>query len=193
MEENEVVMEGDKVKKSGIKKIIIAVVAIIVAILVIVGIVNAVKPTPEKTVKEFLKNLEDKKVSKIVKQIDFYGIDAFYDCDGDYEDFKDEYDSAKDDHEDEIDDYIDEIKDNLEDELDDIDDIKIEIKKMKKAKKVKDAKNLYRVNAKVKVTVEEDDDKNRETSTIDFYVYKKSGKYYIVGMDTKSGEGLNIF
>ena len=70
---------------------------------------------------------------------------------------------------------------------------KFDIKKMKSAKKVKDAKNLYKVNTKMKVTVKSDDDTDRNTTTVDFYVYKVKGKFYIVGMDTKSGDGLNLF
>ena len=196
MEENEVVMEGNNEKNGNTKKIIIAVVAIVVVILAIVGIVNAVKPSPEKAVKSFLKNLDSKKIEKAIDQMDFVGMAAFDECEDDYEDFKDNYNDFKDEYEDdkeETEEYIDEMVEELQDTIDDLDEFNVEIKEVKKARKVKDAKNLYKVRAKIKTIVKSDDDTERDNSTIDFYVYKVSGKYKIVGMDTESGNGLDIF
>ena len=195
MEENEVVMEGEAVKGGATKKIIIGIVALIAVILIIVGIVNVVRPTPEKTVKNFLKGLDSKKASKVVDSMDFIGMYAYSQCDGDYEDFVDTYNDLKEDAEDDEDDYkdaIDDFKDTLEEAFEDMDTLNVEIKKIKSAKKVKDAKNLYKVNAQVKIEVKEDEDDKteRDTSTYDFYVYKKSGNYYVVGIDTKKGDGL---
>lgn len=194
MEENEVVMEGAK-KAFPIKKLIIAIIAIVVVVAAVIGIVNLVKPTPEKTVKEFLKAFGNKKASKVVDCYDFVGASAWAACDGDYEDFADNYKDFKEEFEDEEEDYndmIDEAKEGLEESFEEVDKLKIEIKDVKKAKSVKKAKNLYTVKAKVKVEykLEDEDDTERDTSTYNFYVYKKSGKYYIVGIETVSGDGV---
>jgi len=196
MGENDVVM--DSATKNGLsKKLIIAVVAIVAIIAVVAGIIFAVRQTPEKAVKTFLKNYENKKASKVVEQMDLVGLTAWVECDGDYEDFSDKYDKYKEKFEDldddEYEEQVESMKEELEDKFEDIDKIKIEIKKIKSAKKVKDAKNLYKVNAKIKISITEDDDTNKSTSTVDFYVYKKSGKFYIIGMDTKSGNDLGLF
>ncbi|MBR2290072.1 MAG: hypothetical protein IJ867_05690 [Clostridia bacterium] len=197
MEENEVVME-EAVKKSPAKGIIIGMIVLVAIILAIVGIVNAAKPTPEKTVKNFLKAVDGKKAEKIIDNMDFIGWFALASLDEDeYEEFADTYKEYKEDVDDNEDDYkdmLDEAKENLDDMFEDVDKLNIEVKDMKKAKKVKNAKNLFKVTAKVKVEYkEEDDDKpDRDTSTYDFYVYKKSGKYYIVGIDVQKGDGLLV-
>ena len=50
MEEEVVMEQGEKNNKNSLKKIIIAIIVIAIVAIIITGIVNAVKPTPEKTV-----------------------------------------------------------------------------------------------------------------------------------------------
>lgn len=153
--------------------------------------------SPETVVKEFIKNVEGKKADKIVKQIDMVGIAAWNSCYGDYEDYDDNYEDYQEEYDDldkdEVEEYLDSLEEEMQEEFDYIDKIKIEIKKINDAEKVEDTKNLYSVNAKLKVSVTEDDDTETDTTTVDFYLMKKGGKYYIVGMDTISGNGLDIF
>lgn len=193
MEDNNVVTNG---KKSS-SKLIITIIAIVAIIAIVCGIICAVKSSPEKTVKTFLKNIENKKASKIVDQMDIVGLGAWSACYGKYKDFEDKYDEYKEEYDDldkdEINEQLDSMKEELEDSFENVDKIKIDVKKMKSAKKVSGTKNLYKVNTKMKVTTKVDDDKESDTTTVDFYVYKVKGKYYIVGMDTKSGNGLDLF
>lgn len=189
--ENDVINDGSS-KKSSVKKIVIGVVVLAVIIAIIIGIVNIVKPTPEKAVKNFLKYMGDGKVSKAFDMVDMVGIAAFQECDGDYEDFKDNYEDYKDEYEDakdEAEDYLDKMVESMEEEIEDYEKFDIEIKKVKSAKKVKGAKNLYKVSAKFKTTVKEDDDSDteKETNEGDFYVYKVKGKYLIVGVESEDG------
>ena len=195
MEENQVVNDATPIKKGGVKKIIIAVVVIAVIIAAVVGIINLVKPSPEKTVKEMLKAFGNKKASKVIDCYDFVGAATWTKCAGDYEDFVDEYKDNKEDMEDDIEDYKDSAKEALEEGFDEVDKLKVEIKEIKNAKSVKKAKGLYTVKAKVKVEYKEDDDTERDTSTYNFYVYNVKGKYKIVGIETVSGDGVltNIF
>lgn len=196
MEENEVVMEGSSENNGKNKKIIIALVALVVVILAIVGIVNLVKPTPEKTIKEFVKNMDDRKISEAFDQIDYIGLVAFEECDGDYEDFRENYKDAKEQAEDEdFDDILEEMIDGFQDQVDEVEEFSFELKDIKKSKKVKGVSNLYKVKAKIKSAVKEDEDSKTErtNSTVNFYVYKTNGKYKIVGVENISGDDLELF
>ncbi len=179
------------------KKIITGISILVVAIVLIICIVVAVRPTPEKTAKKFLQYLDKGKFSKAFDLVDVVGAGAWANCNGDYEDFNDYYDDYSDKYEDDdmkdkLDDMIDSTVEGMEDSLGDAEKYGVEIKKIKKAKKVKDAKNLYKVEAKVKVEYQEDedDDVERDTTTVDIYVFKKGGKYYIVGTDGDDSVGL---
>jgi len=189
----EVVNDGTApIKNGGAKKIVIGVVALVIIIAAIVGIVMLVKPSPEKTVKEFLNAFGNKKASKVIDCYDFIGAAAWAECDGDYEDFVENYKDYKEEMEDDKDEYdemVETTKEGLEEEFDEVEKLKVEIKDVKNAKEVKKAKNLYTVKAKVKVEYKDDDDKTqRDTTTYNFYVYKASGKYKIVGIEYVEGD-----
>ena len=191
--EEEVVMEEGTKKTFPIKKTIITVIVVAIVLALLIGIINSVKPSPEKTVKNFLKLINKGKIAKAYEYVDIVGMEVF--SVNDLEDFVDDYKDFKDDHEDEIEDAEETMKEyaeEYEEELEDYDEFSVEIKKISKAKKVKKAKNLYKVTAKVKTVVkeDEDDDTDRDTNKIDFYVYKVNGKYKIVGM--KGGSFLNF-
>ena len=183
--EEEVVMEGSEKngKGSPIKKIIIAVIAILVIIAIIIGIVKIVKPTPEKTVKEFVKAINKEKASNISKLVDLKGLYTFASLDS-YKDFKDEYkdfDEKWEEIEDDAKDQIEEFNDDFSDKLDEYEEFSVEIKSIKKPRKV--SGNLYSIKAKIKTVVKEEDEKtDRDTSDYVFYVLKKENKYYLVGI-----------
>lgn len=178
----EVVMEEGTKKSFPIKKTIITVVVIAVILALVIGIFNLVRPTPEKTVKNFIKQMNKGKVSNAFEYVDLVGMQVF--DEDNLEDFVEDYKDAKED--DEIDEEeADDMIESLEEEIGEYEEFSMELKSIKKAKKVKSAKNLYKVKAKVKVTIKEDDDSktNRNTNDIEFYVYKANGKFKIVGMD----------
>jgi cell division septum initiation protein DivIVA len=142
-------------------------------------------PTPEKAVKNFIKQMNKGKVSKAFEYVDFVGMGVF-DSDN-LDDFVEDYKDAKEDYEedqDEIDEALEERIEEMEEGIGEYEQFSMELKSIKKAKKVKSAKNLYKVKAKVKVVVkEEDSSANRNTNDVTFYVYKTGGKYKIVGME----------
>lgn len=191
--EEEVVMEDNSPKGGKVKKTIITVLIIVVIIAVIVGVVNLIRPTPAKTVKKAIKSLNKGNISEVMDLVDYQGLTAYYSTSDDLEDFYDEYKdlSDDDDFQDDLEDFNEELDENVEDleeTISDFDKFSFELKEIKSSKKVSKAKNLYKVRAKVKYTIQSDDEDIdlKDTATIDFYVMKKSGKYYIVGIDGAS-------
>ena len=76
----------------------------------------------------------------------------------------------------------------MEEEISEFDKFSFELKEIKSTKKVKDAKNLYKVKAKVKYTIKSEDHyiDRKDTETFEIYVMKNGGKYSIVGLDGSS-------
>ncbi len=154
-------------------------IAIIVVIIILVAVLGG---GPKKAVKGFISGMNNKKVSKVVKNIDFAGMSAWgysYDEDDfskeDYDQFIEDY---KDIDKDRINDEEEYIKDSMEDLLDSMTDdyksYKIKVEKFKDVEKL--GKDLYAVDAKVSVEAKPKD--KDETSEIDesevitFVVYK---------------------
>ncbi len=152
--------------------------AVIVVIIILVALLGG---GPKKVVKKFISGMNNKKVSKIVKNVDFAGMSAwgYYDEDDfskeDYNQFIQDY---KDLDKDEIKDEQEYIEDNLEDVLgemtDDYKSYKIKVEKFKDVKKL--GKDLYAVDAKISVEAKPKDkdstDEIDESKTVTFIVYK---------------------
>jgi len=183
-----------KNNNGNIKKIVITVIAIIVAILIIMGIVKAVRPTPEKTVKKFVEYMNKGDIESAYKLINIKGAYVFSGLSSsEYKDFKEEYTDLDDSDWEDIEEMFEEfIEDNSEDLADDISDYEeylVEFKN-KKLKSTKVGTGLYKVKAKIKTVIKEDSDSKTERDTDDyvFYLMKKENKYYIVG-----ATGGNLF
>ncbi|MCI8310318.1 MAG: hypothetical protein HFJ45_09235 [Clostridia bacterium] len=194
MEEEVVMEQGEKNNKNSLKKIIIAIIVIAIVAIIITGIVNAVKPTPEKTVKKFIEYIDKGKVSEAYKLVDLKGMVLFPKLDEeDYKEFKDEYKGFDEDWEDIEDDAkedIDEVIEELEDDIDDFEEFDVEIKTKKlKSRKVGKSGILYSVKVKAKTVIKTDGDAKTQRDTEDyvFYLMKKNKKYYVVGI-TGSGD-----
>ena len=74
---------------------------------------------------------------------------------------------------------------DIEEPIKEFNKFDFELKEIKSSKKVNKTKNLYKVKAKIKYKVKSEDyslDKSG-TETIEFYLMKKSGKYYFVGIE----------
>lgn len=178
-------MEENKVNNGKVKKIIIAVIVVAVLVAIIFGIVNILKPTPEKTVKKAIKCLNKGDFSGLSQLIDVKGMTAYSNAYGDTDDFKDVYDDINDDWddiEDEVEDKFESALETMEDDISNMDAFDVEVKEIKKGKKVSGTK-LYKVKAKLKIVSTVDDETERDTSTYEIYLMKKDGKYYIVGVD----------
>lgn len=187
-------MEENKTNSK--KNAIIGLVAVVAIILVVVLLVKLVGPSPAKTVKKFCKYMNDGEVAKALELVDFESVYVLSDLDEDeYEDYAEEYKDYKDDddrveeYEDFMDDY-DEYVEELEDYIGEFDEYSLEVKEIKSTKK--EGKNIWKVKAKIKYTMEYEDyyiDES-DTETLEFYVVKKGMKYYIVegsGMNTLMG------
>jgi len=162
----------------------VAILSIIVAVLVVGILLITILPGgPKKTVKKYVKALDNKNAAKYVKIVDHVGKKAWQSSyfiikdfdEDDYEKFIEEYkDIDKDDFDEE---YMEEQEEKMEDSFDQIDDdykkYNVKLEKIKKVEKL--GKDLYAIKAKVSIyAVHEDKDEDEidETSTITFVVYK---------------------
>lgn len=151
-------------------------------IVVIIILAAALGGGPKKAVKNFISGMNSKNASKIVKNIDFAGMDAWgysYNVKkfskDDYKEFIADY---KDVDKDDIKDATKDLKDTMEDSFDDMDDeyksFKIKIEKFKDVEEL--GKDLYAVDAKISILAKPKDkdetDEIDETTTITFVVYK---------------------
>lgn len=181
---------GDKVKSVGgvvlgkimeYKKVLIGIIAIILVVVLASSLLGGGK---KGVIKDFVKAYNNGNGKKMVKCIDYAGMNVFFEMqweDEDLEDFYDEYkDFLKSDDWEDMEEDLDEELEDMEDEVEEPDDDeKIKIKKFKDVKK--EGKNLWKIEVEMCYKEDKDDDFDAE-----FYVMKKGFSYYIVGMDGAS-------
>ena len=144
---------------------------------------------PEAVVEEYCEYLSSGKFKKAFDLIDwemYLMVDDGYDYD-ELED-KDTYEEFKEDNEY----YLDNIYEQIEYAIDEYSEIyedakkfEVKVKSIEDAEKVKGTKNVYSVEAKIKINVKDEyGDENTSTEDCTIYLMKKSGKYYIIdGID----------
>lgn len=161
------------------KGLILGIVVAVIAVLIVIDILFT---SPKEAVKKYISLNNSAHTKKADKYYDYAGAHVFAGLDKDeYEDFWEEYKEYK--KSDEWEEYKEDLEDRHDDEYyeeqdEDIkdSDYKIKIKKINNVKKV--GKNLYRVS----VTLEmKDEDDEKDTKTIKYYVMKSGLKSYVVG------------
>ena len=144
---------------------------------------------PEAVVEEYCEYLSSGKFKKAFDLIDwemYLMVDDGYDYD-ELED-KDTYEEFKEDNEyylDNIDEQIEYAIDEYSEIYEDAKKFEVKVKSIEDAEKVKGTKNVYSVEAKIKINVKDEyGDENTSTEDCTIYLMKKSGKYYIIdGID----------
>jgi len=170
--------EGKKGSKKGL------IIGVVVAVIAILIVADLVVRSPKETVKKYVSYLNSAHSKKAFDLMDMAGTYVYGTLDEDelddfYDEYKDFVDGDEwDDYKDQIDEmYDDEFYEDMDDEIKDS-DTKVKVKKIEKVKKV--SKNLYSVKTKIQT---KDEDGDKSTDTVKFYVMKKGTKSYIVGTD----------
>lgn len=162
--------------KSNTKLVLIAVAVIVVLILLIAIISNATSG-PKQAVKNYISAMNKLNSDKIVSSMDIKATLAYTVCYGRSTDFsesefKKEYKKIKNS---DAEDLKESTKETLDDAIKLLKDKKFSVKliDIKNVEKLENCKNLYTVEAKVRVNYnDEDGDKQDITNTINLIVYK---------------------
>lgn len=181
-------------KNLNIKAIAIGVVIVAVALFLFFTIFTR---GAKDTVKDFIKAIDKGDEKKIGKLIDMEGNSILLKVsksngEYDFEKFEEYYDELKDAKKDLEKDEKKEYDDSMEESTEKVasnivktfdSDYKYKVKEIK-TKSVKDAKGVTKVTVKVQV---ENDDGDKETSTLTFYTLRKGLKDYIISTNSIFG------
>lgn len=159
--------------KSHTKVIAIAAVILVVAIVAVFAISN-LTGGPEKAVKNYVSALNSGNAKKLIKSMDLKGTLAYIQCSGywssDLSKFEEKYAEID---EDDIEDREEDLEELLEEMQEDKKGFSMKVVEIKEVKEVEDCKDLYNVEAKIRVKYkDEEGDTQDTTNTMKFVVYK---------------------
>lgn len=162
--------------KSNTKLVLIAI-AILVAVIILIAVISNVTGGPKQAVKNYISAMNSLKSDKILSTMDPKAAIAYYTCYSSSADFseKDFNKAYKDVSNSDVKDFKEAFKDTLDSTLDAIKDYDYSYKlvEIKEIKEFENCKNLYTVEAKMRITYKDDDgDKQDITNTINLIVYK---------------------
>lgn len=144
------------------------------------------KSTPESVVKEYFNTISKKEFSKAFKLIDWQGYIMTSEENYNYNEIEDRYEEFAEEYKEEIEqmqEYIASFSETFAAEYEDYKKFNINVKDVKKSKKVDGTKDIYSVEIKINIEIQENeyDDIEEDTKTYEIYVMKQDSKYYIVG------------
>ncbi|MCI8655794.1 MAG: hypothetical protein HFJ48_08090 [Clostridia bacterium] len=172
--------------KSNTRLVLIAV-AILLVLIILIAIISNVAGGPKQAVKNYVSAMNKMDANKILSTMDVKASIAYYTCyaqssDFDESDFKKEYKKVKNS---DVKDFKESFTSTLDRTLDVLkdNDYSYKLISIKDVEEFKNCKNLYNVEAKIRMRYKDDDgDKQDITNTINLIVYKNK----IVSVDLSS-------
>lgn len=172
--------------KSNTRLVIIAV-AIVIALILLIAIISNSTSGPKQAVKNYISAMNKMSADKMLSSMDIKASIAYYTCysrssDFSETEFKKEYKKIKNS---DVKDFKESFKDTMEGSLEVLKegDYSYKLLEIKEVEKLENCKNLYNVEAKVRMKYkDEDGDKQDITNTINLIVYKNK----IVTVDLNS-------
>lgn len=172
--------------KSNTRLIVIAV-AILIALILLIAIISNATSGPKQAVKNYISAMNKMSADKMLSSMDIKASIAYYTCysrasDFSETEFKKEYKKVKNS---DVKDFKESFKSTISSSLEALKDgdYSYKLLEIKEVEKLENCKNLYNVEAKVRIKYkDEDGDKQDITNTINLIVYKNK----IVTVDLNS-------